>query len=436
MSIATFFNMEWKVDAESVRNIESLESDYSIKLKTDSNTGKETSDGADLRPLNLSYKLVAAAGGKIEQEINKLRAIRGVVAPFYLNKRRLFAPAFMLTEFDVSGVKLSNTGKMIEASFSISFIEVSLSLGTSDLKVIYNDTDITKDISVVDCEHEMNAENKPDELSIKFADNNHLWDDWQPEKADTIQAISGVAKTGKMFIESVNPEDGYMKLIASSIPKGMRKVVKENNKSWQNVTLLQVINELANRNGLQVEAHDVDNKKFTYMKQENISDLDFIVERCDLEGYSFLVYDGKIVVYSPEKIEQQAAVKNITVPEGSDFKYNDDSLNAYGACELDNGSVEGKASAGNGIENVLRKVVKSYISSKAEANLNAKNILNKANRGLKTGKLETPIMRDVAAASIANLKTTVAASNDGKIFYEKVRHDYVKKKTKHFFRFV
>ena len=129
-------------------------------------------------------------------------------------------------------------------------------------------------------------------------------------------------------------------------------------------------------------------------------------------------------------------MKNITVPEGSDFKYNDDSLNAYGACELDNGSVEGKASAGNGIENVLRKVVKSYISSKAEANLNAKNILNKANRGLKTGKLETPIMRDVAAASIANLKTTVAASNDGKIFYEKVRHDYVKKKTKHFFRFV
>ena len=108
-------------------------------------------------------------------------------------------------------------------------------------------------------------------------------------------------------------------------------------------------------------------------------------------------------------------------------------INAYGSCEVDNGSVSGFASAGINNENVCRKILQGYIDNSAEGNLYAKNILAKANRALKTGNFQSDIMRDLSAASVVILKTATAASNDGNVFYTKIRHDYVKKKTNHFF---
>ncbi len=43
----------------------------------------------------------------------------------------------------------------------------------------------------------MNAEDRPDEIKIKFSDNNHLWDGWQPNNHDTIKVIDGIAKPEK-----------------------------------------------------------------------------------------------------------------------------------------------------------------------------------------------------------------------------------------------
>ena len=49
-------------------------------------------------------------------------------------------------------------------------------------------------------------------------------------------------KTGKMFIQSVLPENGYMNLTGSSVPDKMRKVAKENNKSWNNAKVFASYN--------------------------------------------------------------------------------------------------------------------------------------------------------------------------------------------------
>ncbi|MBR1625530.1 MAG: hypothetical protein IJ681_00130, partial [Bacteroidales bacterium] len=77
-----------------------------------------------------------------------------------------------------------------------------------------------------------------------------------------------------------------------------------------------------------------------------------------------------------------------------------------------------------------------FIETQADANNGAKNILAKANRGLKTGRLKTDIMKDIAAASVATLNTADASTNNGTIFYQKIVQDYVNKKTIHYFRFV
>ena len=436
MVTARFFNIDWNVNPNEIKNLTGLETEYRIKTDNDGNSNTQKSSGVELRPLNFSYTLSAVAGADIPKEIKKLRTIRGVVAPFYLNGKRLFAPAFMFVSFSIGNVVLSNDGQWISCEVKMNFTEANFSFGTSSLRVVYKDVDITKKIAVTGCEHIMNADSAPDELEIKFTDNNNLWASWKPSQTDYIEVIDGIARTGKMFIESVKPTNGYMTLRASSIPSTMRDVTKSNNKSWEGVKFLQLATEIAGRHGLSVQAQDIDNKTYSYIKQENISDLEFLAERCDIEGYSFLVFDGKMVFYSPEKLASNTPVKVINVPSGSNFEYNDDSLSAYGTCELDNGALKGTAKADNGVEKNLRKVVKCYLQSQAEANTGAKNILIKANRGLKTGELKTDIMRDIAAASIAKLTTTNSETNDGVVFYQRITHDYVNKTTTHKFRFV
>ena len=436
MAIAKFYKIEWEVSPDIIKNINGWDSELRIKTKTDGNTGKQSSGGHELRTLSLPYKALATAGVDIRKEIETLRSIRGIIAPLYINKRRFLCPAFMFENCQISNIELTPNGDIISCDISLSFIEVRVSLGTGGIRVYYNNTDITKDITVVECEHEMNAEDAPDQVTIKFADNNHLWDKWEPNNTDIIKVVNGVANTGKMFIQSVLPTNGYMTLTASSVPESMRKVEKKNNKSWQGAMFLQIITEIAARNGLTLESHDVENRMIPFIELENISDLNFLTERCELEGCAFVIYDGKLVVYSPDKIIAGSPSKTINIPADTDFKYDDNSAKAYGSCELDNGSISVMANANNGVENVKRKILEGYIDNQAEANMYAKNVLAKANRGLKTGTFESPIMRDLSAASIATLKTAAAATNNGKIFYTKIRQDYVKQKTKHFFRFV
>lgn len=435
--IAKFYKLEWDISPELCKMFDGWDSELSVKTKTDGNSGKQSGGGSELRNLSLPYKLVVGTGVDILKEIETVKSMLGVISPLYIDKRKLYSTYFLLTDCSISNMELLPTGQIVSCDISLSFVEVRMTTGTgSGLKVFYNDTDITKDITVVECQHEMNAEDKPDEVTIKFSDNNHLWDSWQPNNNDIIKVVDGIATTGQMFIQSVVPENGYMNLTGSSVPETMYKVIKENNKSWTNVKFLQVITELAGRCNLTVESHDIENRTIPFVEQENISDLDFIAQRCELEGCSFVIYDKKIVLYSPETIEKSEPVKTVSVKDDTTYKYDDNSMNAYGACEVDNGSIAGQASSENGKENVLRKILKGYIDNQAEGNMYAKNLLAKANRGLKTGNFETNIMRDLSAASIVNLNTPTANSNDGKVFYTKIRHDYVKKKTNHYFRFL
>lgn len=434
--IAKFYKLEWEVSPNIIKNIESLDSELRIKTKTDGNSGLESNAGRELRKITLPYKVVATAGVDIRSEIETLRNIRGVIAPLFLNKRRYLGAAFLFENCQISNMELTSNGDIVSCDISLSFIEIRMSLGTGGIRVYYNNTDITKDITIVECEHEMNAEDSPDGITIKFSDNNHLWDKWEPSNTDIIKVTNGIANTGKMFIQSVLPTNGYMTLSASSIPDAMRKIAKENNKSWQGAMFLQIVTEIAARNGLSVESHDIENRTIPFVELENISDLDFLTERCELEGYAFTVYDGKLIVYSPDKLAEKNPAKTISIPSDADFKYDDNSAKAYGSCEFDNGSISGMANANNGVQNALRKIFKGYIDNQAEANLYAKNVLSKANRGLKTGYFKSAIMKDLSAASVVTLKTATAATNDGKIFYTKIRQDYVNQKTTHFFRFV
>lgn len=300
------------------------------------------------------------------------------------------------------------------------------------MKVFYKGKDIYPDISVSECYLDSYAEKHCDELLLKLNDTKQLWDIWAPEKGNEIAVENGNAKSGKMFVESIVPESGLVTLRAQSIPQSIKdKTVK----SWEKVQFTQLASEIADRHGLELALYDVTDQRYEYVEQSQIPDITFLQGRCELEGFAFLVYDKRLIIYSEAAMEAKGAVETLEITAADRFEYRNQDTDAYGECEVINGSIKGSFKASGGGDKLLHKVIKAKIGSVAEADRFAKSLLRAANKNTKLATLWAGgLLQNYAAGSIVNISTDSARSWNGPAFVVHIRHDLVKGKSKVEFR--
>lgn len=430
--MAQWRGMRWEISPRMIKAIAGLSTSYKLKASTDEN-GQRTVEGFELQPLSFDYDVSDAAGTDPRAEFEVWEGLVGQTGPFYLGGRRFGPRSVQLDEVSIGSIELDNAGRIRSAKISLKFTEYADEggKGQGQMRILYNGVDIYNDISVNQCSHDMYAASQSDELLLRFNDTRHLWDGWSPANEETIEVIDGAARTGKMFIESVIPENGLMTLRAFSIPPTAKDPYT---KSWENVKLLQLGQEIAGRHGLGFEQYGVTDQLYDYVRQDNLPDFQFLEQRCALEGVAFLVFDGTLVMYGEAAMEAKAPVKTITVPPDGDFEYHDDATAAYGKAEVVNGDITGSFAAPSGGSKLLHRVLQLRIASQAEGNRFARGLLRYENRNMTTGTLQTALLREFAAGSVATIKTNGAGSWDGPAFIMRIRHDYAGKKSKVFFR--
>lgn len=299
------------------------------------------------------------------------------------------------------------------------------------MEIIYNGVDIYNQVSVNQCIYDSYAEKQPDTLRIVFSDAADLWDGWSPESNDTIEVNLGDVRTGKMHIISVQPENGIMTLRASSDPA---KHNDKSNKSWEKVHFKQLCNEIAKRHDLTCEFYGVKDQLYEYVNQQNKEDFVFLEDRCVLEGCTFTVFDGKLCVYSEEYLEAQGTNNELKITNENKFDYKDDSRSSYKNCVIKNGSLSGSHSVSDNTGKTFEKTIDVDMSSQAEADRYAKNMLRYQNKQKAKGTCESSKLMPYEAGSVVNLSTTGVASWDVPVFMTHVRHDLVKCTTKMEFR--
>ncbi len=59
-----------------LKMFDSIDSELSVKTKTDGNSNKQTGGGSELRNLSLPYKLVASAGVDILKELETIKTMQ------------------------------------------------------------------------------------------------------------------------------------------------------------------------------------------------------------------------------------------------------------------------------------------------------------------------------------------------------------------------
>lgn len=299
------------------------------------------------------------------------------------------------------------------------------------IEITYKGVDITRDVSVNRCWHDMYAAGRTDTLSLRVNDVHGLWDAWEPRIGDEIRVDYGTISTGAMFVTAATPRNGLYDICAQSAPQAGYEV---RSKAWQQVTLLQLGQEIAARHGLSFISYGVDDQRYTYLQQTGESDFQFLHRRAMLEGCAFLVYDKRLVLYSEPYMEAQIPTEALEVTLDADYTYEDNRGLLYAGCEVANGQYTGSYTAGGDTGRIYQVSTVGRIGSNVEAARFAKNLLRAVNKDCLCGFVRTRILTGYAAASMVELRNARAPSWDGAVFLHHVRNDYGEGKSKVFFR--
>ena len=299
------------------------------------------------------------------------------------------------------------------------------------IKITYKGVDITESVSINRCYHDMYAGKQADTLRLRANDTDHIWDSWAPQVGDEIKIDYGSVGTGTMFLTSAKPRNGTYDLVAQSAP---RSAYEAHYKAWQKVRLLQLGQELAERNGLTFESYDVEDQLYSYVVQNGEGDLQFLHRRAMLEGCAVICYDKRLIMYSEPKREAEAPIETLEVTIDGDYDYNDNRSSVFGSCVVECGVYLGEFKASNGSSRILRPGNIGQVGSNAEAARFAKNLLRSANKGCCNGYVRSRILTGYAAGSTIELSNARAPSWDGIVFLDHIRNDYGRGESKIFFR--
>lgn len=292
------------------------------------------------------------------------------------------------------------------------------------MKIIYKGTDIYPEISVNSLYHTMHCEKKSDEILLTLNDTDQLWNSWNPKKGDEIKVEDGAAKTGKMFVQAVEYGPSLITLTAYSMPQDIKD---KRSKSWEKVRFKQLCDEIAQNHNLSTQYVGIHDKEYQYVSQNNQSDASFLYERCKIEGASYLIFDGKLVIYDEKTMEAKSPSETLTITPAYSYEYHDDGDDGFSACTVTNGKYTGTFKTSKGDQKKqMHKVVNYTFTSDEDAQKCAQNFLRNANKNMTTMIVWTEYMaRTVAAGSVVEINTEGVKSWNGKAFCTDVRHDYV-----------
>lgn len=299
------------------------------------------------------------------------------------------------------------------------------------IQISYNGFDITSSVSIRRCYHDMYASGRSDMLHLHLNDASALWDAWSPKNGDEIRVDYGPISTGAMFVASIVHKNGAFEIVAQSAPASG---FVPQDKAWQQVRLMQIVREIAGRNGMEYASYGVSDHLYPYVVQAGESDFAFLRRIALLECCAVLVFDKRLVIYSEPYMEAVAPSETLNVSIAGDYKYKDRSSDLYGSCVIESGIYFGEFSASNGSVRVYKPKNVGSIGSDGDAERFAKGLLRSVNKGCYSGFIRAPILPGYAPASTVTLSNSRSTSWDGTVFIDHVRNDYGRGASKIFFR--
>lgn len=216
--------------------------------------------------------------------------------------------------------------------------------------VKYEGVNITKDITedLISMNYTDNLDSA-DELELNIKDINRKWlKEWHPRKGDKIDVTIigehwdnfGDLKTypcGSFQVDAITysgpPSIISIKAISVDIKANYKD--EKRNKSWENVTLKDIVSEITRKANKSL-IYEVENIiKYKRVDQSLESDLQLLKRLCEQEGLSLKSAVDKLIVFNKEKYEKEEALGIIELTPYLNFTIDSDDADTYDSCIIE-----------------------------------------------------------------------------------------------------
>lgn len=291
------------------------------------------------------------------------------------------------------------------------------------MQLVYQGKDITDIVDIRKANIIDNSGEQLDSIVVTVNNPTNEWSHWKPQKNDTLELKKNGFTSGIMYIDEIGQEQALVTLKAIPITQEAKQ---PNTQSWENVRLLEVLHEFANRHNLTLKTYGIENYMYSRLNQLEQADFSFLHQRCLLEGYILKISNRNLIIFNEKHIESQDSGITITVDQClGDFRYKDKSNDIYGACSISS-SFNHTFYAPNAHGPVL-KLKDLQVYSVGEAERYTRNILRHKNKYEKTLQLTKQLNTGIAAGN--TIKVEEFGLADGSYYCYQLIHKLCEDKT-------
>lgn len=214
----------------------------------------------------------------------------------------------------------------------------------AEIEITYEGKDITTPVNkyIKNFTYEDIASGESDRISITMHDISRQWmDSWMPNKGDRMSGYlilhnwdadnaSDRLYCGEFELDEMSFSGRPLscELGAVSIPRDEPFNTQLRSKTWENISIRQIAEEISGRAGIELyyEAEDI---VIEILEQNEETDCKFLYSICEDYGLAMKVYANKIIIFDEEIYENRPSVCTVDELEMDNWKYNSTMAGTY-----------------------------------------------------------------------------------------------------------
>lgn len=293
------------------------------------------------------------------------------------------------------------------------------------MTVYYEGVDITTRVIVRSCDVRDTAGGRADSVEIVFEDAGR-WQKWQPQEDDRIAVTHQSYSSGTMYVNTVTPEDGRYRILATSLPCAARR---REWRSYNNKTLGEIMEDCALRTGMQYAMYGIDRGlRIRYIEQEYESAAAFLCRLLRMEGAAFKCVQGKYTAIGIEWAQRRDAGTSLRITAdqwGTQYRRSGETLRRL-SVQLTSGQV---SATDMNVKETHPSMVKSGlpVSDAPQAGRWARGLLLNHNRECE--RLCMDMKYSPAMTAMARVNVTGGTDADGAWLVEEAHHELIEETT-------
>lgn len=276
------------------------------------------------------------------------------------------------------------------------------------------------------------ASGESDSVSLSVQDREKKWmGGWAPQKGDRISANARFVDwkqdgddweiyCGEFEVDDVSMSGPPAKcsIGAVSIPRSTAFNEEERTKNWEDVTVREVAQEIAERAGISLY-YEADEIPIKSLEQDKETDCKFLYSVCEKYGLAMKVFAEAIIIFDEAEYEAAEPVATLQYEDFNPYSYNTTLAGTYTGAKIsysDPGSGEDHIVTVGGGERIME--INEEADSAADAKRKAVAKLNNANKKAET--FTGTVMSRKELLSSACVRITGFGKLDGIYYLDKV----------------